>query len=945
MIKKVPVSIPFTKGVDTKTDEKLTMSPTEIINAKIGKQGIIKKVNGVKVESKTTDQAADLQNATHVSTFSNSTLVGADGGIYEKAQNVDEWTLASDYVFNNVSSDFIDSRESFDPSYVEGDIYSLYSTGGTVLIKNKTTGRTTKEVSFSGTNNIMAIQNGQSIGFIRFNSNNLYWTKVTNGEPGLEVLVSSYTGTVSFSAKTSTNGAYIFYSNVDVRVIEINDAGVIQNTSTLFNSVASSTSMCVDSDGLNVHVFYANIGSSLFYYEVLSLDLQTSVTNYSCDGFNPNSLGDTFSSVRGTISISDSGVFAFYQGDNTTSNSLFIGSVLLTPSLTGKKYYSTESAIGPDSSHQLLASKGFSYGPYSFAMFESISSLDRKVFVVDSSLNVQAIVFNSNYGGKSNFIFSEIKTYNGVIKFTFPSSGKGQLLFELDFDDPTIKSIAHTNVKIYNGGNPLIYDGQSFFPASFIADPSVIALSENGVGSFSGTYDYKVVHSSIDNKGNVYRSTDSSKRSIGIGATASSIDVTVNVPLEAMSDQEGGLFYMVEIYRKESAETVYRNIKESDSKIYAIPNNGALESIEITDNIENNSGNEALYVTDATSTTLRNSTLPPLRDIFWNNGRIFGISALDNEIVYSRKYVIGEGINFPLEFSFIVEDNQTLESEEIEAIGAMDSKLIIFKKSSILALYGDGPDNNGENDSFSDPEIISTDAGSTNPLSIVLTGRGLFFQSNKGIYQLDRSLSLTFKGKDVEGISGSPIVSALTNQIDDEVVFHTKDGHEIIYNYFYDAWSWAAYKGSFVSATSLDGKIVTLDADGQVMTENDTFRKGNDFIEQSFNTGWLKLNGIQDFQRVSKLIFNGEYVDDHQVKINVFYDYDNSSSDEYLISPTIGELYQFSVHLKRQKCQAMRVKVTCVDTGTTGEGFRMSDMTILAGIRKGLNKLSNGNKY
>jgi len=49
-----------------------------------------------------------------------------------------------------------------------------------------------------------------------------------------------------------------------------------------------------------------------------------------------------------------------------------------------------------------------------------------------------------------------------------------------------------------------------------------------------------------------------------------------------------------------------------------------------------------------------------------------------------------------------------------------------------------------------EPSLIPTDTGTINPRSIVLTPMGIMYQSEKGIYLLDRSLQVSYIGADVE---------------------------------------------------------------------------------------------------------------------------------------------------------------------------------------------------
>ena len=99
----------------------------------------------------------------------------------------------------------------------------------------------------------------------------------------------------------------------------------------------------------------------------------------------------------------------------------------------------------------------------------------------------------------------------------------------------------------------------------------------------------------------------------------------------------------------------------------------------------------------------------------------------------------------------------------IKSLCPMDDKLIIGKDNALLYINGNGPDNTGANNQYSDPIFITSGVGCSNQNSIVLIPNGLMFQSNKGIWLLGRDLGTQYIGKDVESLVNMNVVlSALT---------------------------------------------------------------------------------------------------------------------------------------------------------------------------------------
>ena len=102
------------------------------------------------------------------------------------------------------------------------------------------------------------------------------------------------------------------------------------------------------------------------------------------------------------------------------------------------------------------------------------------------------------------------------------------------------------------------------------------------------------------------------------------------------------------------------------------------------------------------------------------------------ELRYSKLLNDKVGIGFNDTFSILTSQ----VGGDIIALKGMDDKLIIFKRNAIFYLAGDGPNNLGEQDTFIEPQLISSDVGCTVKNSVVLGPQGIFFKSNKGIFQL-----------------------------------------------------------------------------------------------------------------------------------------------------------------------------------------------------------------
>jgi hypothetical protein len=84
------------------------------------------------------------------------------------------------------------------------------------------------------------------------------------------------------------------------------------------------------------------------------------------------------------------------------------------------------------------------------------------------------------------------------------------------------------------------------------------------------------------------------------------------------------------------------------------------------------------------------------------------------------------------------------------------------------------------------------------------------------------------------------------------------------------------------------------------------------------STPWLSLAGVQNFQRVRMVRVSGEYQRAHDLKIELLHDFETDVEqtvyfDEAAVLGLVhGVREQASIHVKRQRCESVRVRITTV---------------------------------
>ena len=245
---------------------------------------------------------------------------------------------------------------------------------------------------------------------------------------------------------------------------------------------------------------------------------------------------------------------------------------------------------------------------------------------------------------------------------------------------------------------------------------------------------------------------------------------------------------------------------------------------------------------------------------------------------------------------------------------------------------------------------------------------GLMFQSNKGIYLLNRSLETVYIGAEVEAYNGLTITSAELIQNENQIRYLTSDGRCLVYDYFYGKWAtWTNHQGQGATIwQGGGGDYVYLRSDGRIFQQSATsYKDDNDPVEMSLTTSWVKTNGIQGFQRIRRALILGDFKSTHTLQLEIGHDYQNYFNElhkfDYMTDLEVIEygdstpyglegyfgtssgvadgVYQFRAHCKKQKCQSIRFRISDTEEANPGQAYSISSLMLEVGIRSNSMKL------
>lgn len=508
------------------------------------------------------------------------------------------------------------------------------------------------------------------------------------------------------------------------------------------------------------------------------------------------------------------------------------------------------------------------------------------------------------------------------------------------------------------GGQLWAYDGVRPVEHGFQVWPENIeATTATGAGNLTAQdYYYSFTYEWTDNQGNLHRSAPSIPYLVTT-TTANSTN-TINVPTLRLTYKIEPNPVRIVGYRWSTAQQVYYQFT-SITNPYV--NDPSVDSIVIVDTLADSAilGQTLLYTTGG---VIENIAAPASIASALFKNRLFLIDAEDPNLLWYSKQVIS---NTPVEMSDLLTvyvaptSGAQGSTGPSTALSAMDDKLVIFKRDAIYYMTGIGPDNTGANNDFTDPIYITGAVGTTNPNSIVLTPLGLMFQSDKGIWLLDRQLNTKYIGAPVEGYNSFTIQSAEVIPGTNQVRIILDNSITLMYDYYVDQWG-TFNNTSAISATLFNNKHTYLNQYGQVLQEKEgIYLDISTPVLMSFKTSWISLAGIQGYERFYFMYLLGTYYTPFKLDVTLAYDYNQNVLQSIVIAPDNyspawggeanwgsgppwggpGNVFEARVFPQQQKCETFQVTINETYDSSfgvmAGQGLTLSGLNIIVGAKKG----------
>lgn len=760
-------------------------------------------------------------------------------------------------------------------------------------------------------------------------------------------------------------------NTIDVGYVDQNGSTVAAGVPSTVNFAEAATNCLgcfVEPSNSNVYVLFHNNTNGT---RVVGYTYSLSSPSFSVQTIDATTTPITLNVTAATISSNQ--IRVFYEVNAASTINHYIKTATVTATGTVASVSVLKRSVG-------LASKSFTQDSVQYvnAVYDSTAqasyfTLNGSGSIVAKSLPGVAGIQTQSYLPQMVSPETDQWAFTALQKTAFVSNGLdftsttgvSRTLLDFGTTDRYFSSQLGNNLHI-NGGFLNAYDGVSIVEHGFHLYPETITLgsaSASGGNLADGVYSVAAVYCWTDNFGQVHRSAPSTLATITLSGGGSAQQFTVTAPTLRLTEKKSPrVDVVVEIYRTTVGGSIHYLVKSSTAAQNPKFNDTTADTVTfVIDNTCTNdtnlTSNPILYTE---SGVVENIVPPPCRYLTHTKNRVILNNSEDpNEFWYSKQFVSGEGLGFSDFFKIRLDP---LGGDPV-GLFPMDDKIIFFKSNKIYFISGDGPTDTGEQNTFTEPQLIASDLGLRDPQSIVLTPLGLMFQSAKGKYLLDRGLNLQYIGAAVEAYDSYTVTSADLIESQNQVRFLT-NGPCLVYDTYYQQWStFDNHQGK--DAILWNGTYSYLrESLGHVYQEAiDHYLDDNKTIQLQIETPWIKVGGIQNFQRMRRLHVIGDYFSEHQLNVEVAYDYFNAYLDQLTWDPAVSSIasgtygtglygsesiyggtsdnvYQVRFHLPRQKCQSIKFKFSNIQPATSsGKALALSNIQLECALKVGQMKL------
>lgn len=344
---------------------------------------------------------------------------------------------------------------------------------------------------------------------------------------------------------------------------------------------------------------------------------------------------------------------------------------------------------------------------------------------------------------------------------------------------------------LVSGGLPVSIGTRVDFAGCLFVPPAPTATVAAGAGLADGTYLYTLILEVQDSEGRVIRSAPSAPLSVTTAAPNNKVTLQIlgDLPRVPGVDTTTGAWVL---YRTTANGTVFYRVWVFSGVDPVTHIDTTTDASLVTASVLYTQGSNG-----GTSGLTPNYGVPPCRCIWRGRDRVIvGGLELPRRVRWSKLFYPGEGVSFAhpslAQWFYDVDDDVT-------AVAQLDDAWLVFCRTSIFAIYGNGPDDTGANGSFDAPRCISRSFGCHSPRSLLEIPEGVLFQGQDGgVYLVTRgTLQIVWWSEKVRNLLGDVgtglpmgwITAVIAHESKNTIHFVRDTSPPLVYDKRIQAWA------------------------------------------------------------------------------------------------------------------------------------------------------------
>lgn len=474
--------------------------------------------------------------------------------------------------------------------------------------------------------------------------------------------------------------------------------------------------------------------------------------------------------------------------------------------------------------------------------------------------------------------------------------------FGLSFIDVTADTYFQASKPVRIGGYTVtagnainLVDSVSINEAGFNLYPDKLVVTDAGSGSIpSGSYNYVAVLECYDNKGNLLESSTSEPTLLDHSLGNRQFSVT---------------YYGIGLLSRTNARLVLYRTTNGGTIYYRVSSTTTLDVASGT--IIDNTTDETLQTSKILYTTggvAENIAPPNANFVAAVKNRLWTFETGNLDTLWFTKET-REG--FIPQFSDLLTINVGRQFGPLIGVAALDDKVIVFKELCVQVIVGDGPSDNLVG-GWSTPAVIAQGLGCISARSITETPQGVFFESQEGIYIVDKGMNVNFVGRPLYKSEGT-LISSAYNPVNNCVYFLSTTK---LWAFFITTGTWYEWTVTNPIDIIYEAGTLYLITTTKILKQTaNTWQDDASNYQQLIKLGQFQFAGIQGYQRVYKVLATGRSLADESGTVTVknYFDANTTATDTQTIAQTAlvsGNKMSLEIRPSRQKCETMQVEIS-----------------------------------